>query len=70
MAELDVLVPFALVPCQYQVLPEGEDGGVPRVSTLCPHWLLTDGVAGSAGTGFTVNDTYEYPLLHKFIDGL
>ena len=52
---MDVDVPLLLVPCQYQVIPEG---GVPLVRVLFPQ-VFEDmlGVDGVAGTGLTVTDT-------------
>ena len=51
LLELEVLVPLLLVPCQYQMMPEG---GVPRDSTLIPQLLVTVGAEGVAGDVFTV----------------
>lgn len=68
-SELPVLVPFALVPCQYHAVPEGVDGGVPRVIMLCPHWSDTVGVDGAGGDRFTVTHAYIAPP-HILFDGL
>ena len=49
--ELEVLVPLDEV-CQYQLVP---DGGDPlKLSTDCPHELLTAGVEGVPGSGAPV----------------
>lgn len=46
-AEFDVLVPFASVPCQYQVTPVG---GVPRVIVFAPQvFVETVGEPGCDG---------------------
>jgi hypothetical protein len=55
VAEFLVLLIVELVPCQYQVTP---DGGVERVKVFAPHVLLeTVGLDGTAGTGLTVTYT-------------
>ena len=58
-----MLVPPELLPCQYQVTP---DGGVERVKVFAPHVLPeTVGTAGLEGTGFTVTYTLVNALLQQ-----
>ena len=64
LPELEVLVPLELVPCQYQVIPEG---GVPRDSTLLPQLLVTVGAEGVAGDVFTVTETERTELQHPLL---
>jgi hypothetical protein len=54
-----VLVPVAVVPCQYHVSPAG---GVPvAVNVFGPHEFAdTVGVGGAVGLGVTVTTTDEY----------
>ena len=52
---MEVDVPLLVLPCQYQVTPEG---GLPRVSVLLPQvFVVTDGVDGVDGTVLTVTKT-------------
>ena len=61
LPELEMLVPLELVPCQYQVIPEG---GVRRNSTLLPQLSTTDGVLGTGGMALTVTATERLDPQH------
>jgi hypothetical protein len=58
-----VLVPSELLPCQYQVTP---DGGEVLVKVFAPHKLLeTVGLDGTAGAGLIVTYTLVDALLQQ-----
>ena len=64
MVGLAVLVPLALVPCQYQLAV----GGFPVKVTFVQLGELVVGVAGAEGLEFTVwaPETADVTLLHEF----
>ena len=61
--EFDMLVPVALVPCQYQVVP---DGGELCDSVLSPQvFEETEGVAGEPGNWLMVTVLLPDPRLQQ-----